>query len=449
MGAIANLAVSVTANTRGLSKGLRRGRRSLADFGKGVRRIAAGMGALFAGGARVVGFTALVKNSLQSADALAKTSDKLGLATEKLAGLQHAAELTGAGTRTLDMGLQRMTRRVSEAAQGTGEAQGALRELGLDARKLAKLPVDQQFGEIAEAMEEVKNQSDRVRLGFKLFDSEGVALINTLKGGKKALADYQQEARRLGLTMSRSDAFSIEMVNDSVTGLRAAFKGLGNELAVQLAPLITALSRGFTDLIAAGGGIRETVVSGFELLIETMVTLEGAHRTAKTSAAEYAATVHLISATALQAQADVQRALGRTGAAGAFDELAAAAKRASGLMTRVYLEMREADLKNNLRVRIAEMRKEAEEAARQIRHQTGLSRIASQIKSGSVGVAAKGTLEAYQAERRGLENLKRLHELTRENLRYNRQTAQATQRMAAQAAAQNRGSGDTFTDAQL
>jgi molybdopterin synthase catalytic subunit len=118
-------------------------------------------------------------------------------------------------------------------------------------------------------------------------------------------------------------------------------------------------------------------------------------------------------------------------------------------MTRVYLEMREADLKNNLRVRIAEMRKEAEEAARQIRHQTGLSRIASQIKSGSVGVAAKGTLEAYQAERRGLENLKRLHELTRENLRYNRQTAQATQRMAAQAAAQNRGSGDTFTDAQL
>jgi hypothetical protein len=124
MGAIANLAVSVTANTRGLSKGLRRGRRSLADFGKGVRRIAAGMGALFAGGAGVVGFTALVKNSLQSADALAKTSDKLGLATEKLAGLQHAAELTGAGTRTLDMGLQRMTRRVSEAAQGTGEAQG-------------------------------------------------------------------------------------------------------------------------------------------------------------------------------------------------------------------------------------------------------------------------------------------------------------------------------------
>ena len=51
--------------------------------------------------AKAVGVTgiamtaALVKSGLASADALAKTADKLGITTEKLAGLRHAAELTG------------------------------------------------------------------------------------------------------------------------------------------------------------------------------------------------------------------------------------------------------------------------------------------------------------------------------------------------------------------
>ena len=79
------------------------------------------------------GMGALVKQSLAVNDALAKTADRLGLTTEALAGLQHAAELTGAGTKTLDMALQRMTRRIGEAATGSGAAKDAITELGLSA----------------------------------------------------------------------------------------------------------------------------------------------------------------------------------------------------------------------------------------------------------------------------------------------------------------------------
>ncbi|MCR4300615.1 MAG: hypothetical protein NUV51_03320, partial [Sulfuricaulis sp.] len=37
----------------------------------------------------------LISNSFQAVDAVAKMSDRLGVATEKMAGLQHAADLAG------------------------------------------------------------------------------------------------------------------------------------------------------------------------------------------------------------------------------------------------------------------------------------------------------------------------------------------------------------------
>src|SRR5210317_1869485 len=98
----------------------------------GFNNLGRAIAAIAAGGL----FTALVNSANKAIDALAKTADKLGVTTEALAGLRLAAQLTGVETRQLDLGLQRATRRISEAAVGTGEAQAALKELGLDAQEL-------------------------------------------------------------------------------------------------------------------------------------------------------------------------------------------------------------------------------------------------------------------------------------------------------------------------
>tara|TARA_B100000131_G_scaffold276639_1_gene279933 strand:- start:426 stop:2108 length:1683 start_codon:yes stop_codon:yes gene_type:complete len=181
---------------------------------------------------------ALTKMSMTSIDNLTKTANKIGATTEALAGLQLAAELTGVSTETMNMALQRMTRRVSEAAMGTGEAVKALKELGINAYELERLPLDEQMNIVADAMQNVESQADRVRLAMKLFDSEGVALVNTLAGGSEALKEYAAEAEALGLTISDIDAAKIEAANDAVTQAKKVFTGLGNQLAVTFAPLI-------------------------------------------------------------------------------------------------------------------------------------------------------------------------------------------------------------------
>jgi len=214
-----------------------------ANVNKSVGRVAK-IGSAFAVAGAAAG-AAMVKMRMTAIDNLAKTADKIGVTTEALVGLQYAAELTGVSTNTMNMALQRMTRRVAEAAVGTGEAKGALAELGLVAADLQRLPLDVQMQQIANAMQGVENQSDRVRLAMKLFDSEGVALVNTLALGETGLQDMAREAEKLGIAISRVDAAQIEAANDNVTRAQSAFDGFANQITVALSPAISELAANF------------------------------------------------------------------------------------------------------------------------------------------------------------------------------------------------------------
>tara|TARA_Y100000593_G_scaffold55690_2_gene104114 strand:- start:1929 stop:3563 length:1635 start_codon:yes stop_codon:yes gene_type:complete len=188
-------------------------------------------------------------SSFGELDKLAKTADKLGDTTEALAGFLHAAELSGVTTQQAAIGLQRMVRRISDAAQGTGDAKKAIEELGLSAERLSKMTPTQAFAEIAEAMQKVENQGDRVRLTFKLFDSEGVNLVNTMAAGKRGLAEAAREAKNLGLAVDRDMARKAEIANDAITRMNAAAKGMTQQLAIKLAPALVSIAEAMTKLL--------------------------------------------------------------------------------------------------------------------------------------------------------------------------------------------------------
>lgn len=194
-------------------------------------------------------------------DEAAKTADKLGIATNKLMGLRHAAELTGVSSNNLDMGLQRMTRRVAQAASGSGEAVKALKELGISAQELNRLSPDQQFSKIADAMNQVDNQADKVRLTFALFDSEGVGLVNTMALGSAGLRDTVTEAERLGITLNRVEAAKLEAANDAMHRGKQAAKGFSNVVAVELAPYVEAVGNHFYNAALESGGFGDIVAS--------------------------------------------------------------------------------------------------------------------------------------------------------------------------------------------
>jgi hypothetical protein len=225
-------------------------------------------GLLALGGAAGLGY--LIKRSMNTTDALGKVASKIGISTEALGGLRYAAEQTGVATDTLDMALQRMVRRISEASIGTGEAVKALKELNIDAKKLSKLSTDEQFNAIADAMAGVTNQSDKVRLAMRLFDSEGVALVNTLKGGSDVLNAYQKRAKELGMTLNGDLVKGVEQANDAISTFQGFLGGMFHRTVAELAPLIKGITQdmmAWVELKVQDGGGAGKVARGIAIAV--------------------------------------------------------------------------------------------------------------------------------------------------------------------------------------
>lgn len=202
-----------------------------------------------AGLAGAAGFGAVIKSSLDAQDKIGKLSTRLGASTEALSQYKFVAEQTGVTFETLTMGWQRMTRRVAEAANGTGEAKDAIRELGLEATALNQLAPEQQFETLAAAIRKVEAPADQVRLAMKLFDSEGVALLQTIKQTAAETDNLKARADELGLTLSKDQTDAAARANDSMNELKNAFGGMTVELTESLAPAITQVVQLMTDSI--------------------------------------------------------------------------------------------------------------------------------------------------------------------------------------------------------
>lgn len=248
MAGIGELAVFVTANTKKAQTNLMKFRSSMKKTAKATQGLRKGLMLLsgVTAGLSFAGVASEIKQTMVEMDALAKTSAKLGVAPENLAGLQHAAEQTGVSVNTLNMALQRMTRRVSEAAIGKGEAVSALQELGLSAELLNQQKPDVILGKVADKLNLIENQSDKLRLAMKLFDSEGVALVNTLSLGKDGLADMITEAKKLRIAPTAEELAKIEAANDAMDRAMKSMKGVITELTVSLAPVIEQAADNFS-----------------------------------------------------------------------------------------------------------------------------------------------------------------------------------------------------------
>lgn len=260
MGTLATLTVNLVANSAKFASELAKSRKRSKSWSAGVRShlgSVAKAGATMAAGI-ALSFLAMTNAQASNIDAMAKTADKIGVQVESLQRLRYQTELNGASTKTLEMGLQRMTRRVSEAAQGTGESVAALKELRLDAAKLALMKPDQQFEAIAGAMKNVARQGDRVRLTMKLFDSEGVSLVNTLTSDLKA---SREEFESLGITITRQQAAMVEQYNDSKTQLSTIWTGFSQQMTVASAPYFKAFVQWVTSATKSAGGMGQVTVT--------------------------------------------------------------------------------------------------------------------------------------------------------------------------------------------
>lgn len=219
-----------------------------------VFSLTAGLGAL----AGVGGFSIMAKSAMDTADKIHKLNIRLGASTEALSQYRHVATMSGVTFQTFTMGLQRMTRRVSEAANGTGEAVNALEELNMDAAELTRMAPETQFEALADALAKIEDPADRVRLAMKLFDSEGVSLLQMMEGGAEGLQKMREEADALGMTMSKDMVTNVATANDSLAKVGEQIMGVVESIVGAASPAIAEIADMFRDWVSANYELIDT-----------------------------------------------------------------------------------------------------------------------------------------------------------------------------------------------
>jgi len=225
------------------------------------------------------GFGLLVRASLKSNDALAKTADKLGITTEALAGLHHATSLyTSVGSSALNEALTKSIKRLGEFnATGGGAAAIWLKKLNLDTQELSKLRPDELFKRYAVAIRGLNDRGQQMAATSALMGDESRQLIGLIDAMPGSLRKATIEAQALGLSMSRIDAAKIEEANDSMTRITGVIKGVSNTTAVALSPYISGIADHFSNAAIESKGFKKEVngavdaaAGGFATILETM-----------------------------------------------------------------------------------------------------------------------------------------------------------------------------------
>ena len=238
---ISKLNIQVALSSKGLRSGVSSAAKSLGGLTSKLGPVGVALGAVVGVAAAAGGAMRGLASAFREVDEAAKASARLGTTIASLKGLQLAAERGGSSAAVLTSSLERMNNRISEAAQGSGEAQDALKELGLSAANLGSLTADQKMLAIAQALEGVESQGDKTRIAIDIFGRQGVQLLNTLESlAESGMKPLQDEMRELGV-LSAADAKGIEEMNDSWGEFKAAIQGISNQVAASLAPVLTDL----------------------------------------------------------------------------------------------------------------------------------------------------------------------------------------------------------------
>jgi hypothetical protein len=249
---ISTLAIKLTASSATLQQDLSKAGGAVQGYADKVSGVAMKIAGALAGVFAVSKITGAVNDSINAIDDLAKSADRMGVATEELQTFRLAADLAGISAESLTTAFRFSQRALSEAASGTKEYADSFAALGLSTAALRQMGAAEQFQAIVTALQRVTDQTDRTRLAMELFGRTGTQML-TLK--PDAISSAAQDIERMGGAISRLDAAKVEEAQDAMTRTKAAVSVLWAELTIKLAPAIEGMADKLTNLIVWLNGL--------------------------------------------------------------------------------------------------------------------------------------------------------------------------------------------------
>ena len=223
---------------RGFGKASREMEIANARLARFARRAKIAAGIMAA--AAVAAGVSMVRSSLQTIDEQAKLAASLRTTTESLQVLNRAGDLAGVSMGEIEQATIQLTKRLSQAAAGTGPAVDALKQLHLSAMDMEGLSVDAKISAIQDAIAEFIPSAQQAAIASQIFGDRAGLIFTRIDSA--TLRQATQDVQDFGVAVSESAAAQIERTNDALSRMGLLWRGISNQLAVAAAPALEAMA---------------------------------------------------------------------------------------------------------------------------------------------------------------------------------------------------------------
>lgn len=263
----AQILISAVDQTKTAFDSIKRGLGGLTDTAKSVNGVLANLGV----GVSLAGIGAMIKSSIDSADALDEMAQRTGIAVESLSLLVPAAELSAVSTEKFEAGLKKLATGMLEAATGSEASAQNFEALGVAVQNQDGTLRDSEHVllDLADRFQAMPDGAEKAALAVDIFGKAGAEMIPFLNQGREGIGALKQEAAELGLQLSADTAAQAGNFNDALDKLKLATQSIGNQIIASLLPALNDMAGGMVESAKQGGTLR-VILDGIVLVLKTL-----------------------------------------------------------------------------------------------------------------------------------------------------------------------------------
>ncbi|MBU2763895.1 phage tail protein [Acidithiobacillus caldus] len=263
----AQLLITAVDQTRGAFDSIKRNLGGLGIAARSLNGLLANLGVAVS----AAGLGAMVKSSLESADALSKLSQRVGITVESLSTLIPAADLSGVSAEKFEGGLRKLATRMLEAATGTEDAARSFAAIGVAFQNQdgTLRSTDQVLLDLADRFKVLPDGAEKTALAVEIFGKSGADLIPFLNQGREGIGALTAELQSLGVQIGGDTAAQAEVFNDALAQVRLGLTSIGNRIIKAFLPAMNEMALGMVESAKEGGTLR-AVLDGILLALKTV-----------------------------------------------------------------------------------------------------------------------------------------------------------------------------------
>lgn len=203
----------------------------------------------------------MAKEMGEAAEKVKHLSDEFGLSTAQVQSLQGVALGTGVSIDTLTRGMAILDKNTETAGKSGTSLSKALAIVGLSADD-GRTQM-QRLTEVADKFNELPAGPERMALAMELFGKSGRAMIPLLEKGSEGIAELTEKSKEYGIVSDDAQEKGMQLA-EAVNESRMAWEGLKTTLESALAPALTEMTQGFSNLVKemvqsynSGGAVKQ------------------------------------------------------------------------------------------------------------------------------------------------------------------------------------------------